>query len=108
MQAGIIGDRIIFAGDRFPRIHIYNVVDNNWEIISLEKAKEEATIFTYKNRLYIAGGKSEDDELSNELLIFDNLTSTKQINTDLGTTYISKSGLKSNLLANGGYEIPKI
>lgn len=88
MKAAILGDRVIYGGDRFPRIHIYNFSDDTWDIIPLEAAKQNAAVFSYKDKLYIAGGKSEDGELTDELLIFEDMISSN-LEPDKSDTYIS-------------------
>ncbi|MBK8624314.1 MAG: T9SS type A sorting domain-containing protein [Saprospiraceae bacterium] len=85
LKGSIIGNRAIFAGDRFPRIYIFDFETDKWEIIGIPNIIKFASVFTYKDKLYIAGGVDEDqnNKYSKEIFIFDNLTSsTEFVSTD--------------------------
>lgn len=79
LKGAILGKRAIFAGDRFPRIYIYDFEKSNWEILTLPNVIENAAVFTYRNRLYVVGGydEAQNKKYSNQILIFENISSTE-------------------------------
>ncbi len=77
LKAALIGSRVILAGDRFNRIHVYNFDSDTWEIVNITNQMYGANVFEYKNKAYVVGGgKYDKAEYTKDILIFDDLSSS--------------------------------
>lgn len=78
-QGVSFGSRMFIVGTFSDKIHIYNTISNDWEILNFSSERSISTLLEYKNRLYIIGGEDLDNVPSDEILIFDALTSVNEI-----------------------------
>lgn len=111
IQSIILDDKIYFTGARYPRLHVYDFIDNSWSSIELSSVKYKSALFSYKGRLYIAGGETNEKDLSNELLILMNEESNSTQNpivylTDiLGTTNLTDQPIVIGVVDSDGQDM---
>jgi hypothetical protein len=62
MSAGVIGDKVFFAGgidsrgDAVSKVDIYNITTNTWSIAALSVPRGGVSPVTLNNKIYFAGG----------------------------------------------------